>query len=177
MTKVGIVKAERPTLAQAANSFHSQIVFRQIWFLSTCPTRCWRRRSWKLLAHYQTGKDDKARLACSITAMASIEKLEQTTHRLVLPFWHYLAHYFVVQAASGHGVGVARRELVLCSAQWLWCGALLTGTDDAKTIVNSVLGKLSRETAMLCASTCDDSRSTHVACHVVLCKAAKGPKY
>lgn len=30
---------------------------------------------------------------------------------------------------------------MLYSAQWLGLGALLSGTDDAKTIVNSVLGE------------------------------------
>ena len=77
-----------------------------------------------------------------------------------------------MQTASRRSVSISRKELVLCSAQWLWCGALLTGTDDAKTIVNSVLGEI----PILCASICEDSCNIDVARHGIHCQAAKGHK-
>lgn len=48
-----------------------------------------------------------------------------------------------MQVSHRQQSGLGRREVMLYSAQWPLLGALISGTDDAKTIVNSVLGEAS----------------------------------
>jgi hypothetical protein len=48
-----------------------------------------------------------------------------------------------MQASPRQRPGLARREVILFSANWPMLGALISGTDDVKTIVNSVLGEAS----------------------------------
>jgi len=50
-----------------------------------------------------------------------------------------------MQGGPRQHTGLGRREFALYSTQLLPLAALLSGTDDAKTIVNSVLGNRPRK--------------------------------
>ncbi len=58
-----------------------------------------------------------------------------------------------MQTGARQHPGLGRRAIVLHSVQWLPLGALTAGTDDVKTIVNSILGRSSHQEGLLfCAS-------------------------
>ena len=105
--------------------------------------RCRRSRHCKLLPCSRKDNDEKAS-SSGLAASTGSPCTPNKGHGSVgegLALISTANLHMTMQVSHRQQSGLGRREVLLHSAQWPLLGALISGTDDAKTILNSVLGK------------------------------------
>ena len=125
-----------------------------IWRRSRLSVRCRRTCIQKILLQSPADNDEKASFlrpdASSVMPVLNTVRQKtlmrgrDTQKRPALKGENARAGHYM-QAALRQRPGLNRRAFALHSIQWLPFAALLAGTDDPTTIVNSVLGRISED--------------------------------